>query len=844
MNPSGESIAARFVRVAAEHSERVAISTPEGDWTYAELERRSAEFAGLINERAGDATAPVALVMEHGAPLIAAILGVLRSGRMYVSLDPLFPQAGLVAMIQNAQPSLVVTDKVNAALARGLGADSGRVVEISEEIFSKSGASALPDVSATAGAWLMYTSGSTGTPKGVWQNHAGVMHHARVYADLIQLRPEDRLTLMTSTSLAASTTHLFTALLHGATLCPFHLRSQGVERLSRWLKAQRVNVYHSVPTVFRYLMRAGATEYLSQMRAVRLGGEPLLRGDVELFQQHCAADAKLINALSSTETGLFSAVVFEKKTIIAGWRIPVGRPMGNEEIALLDEAGKPVTQGAEGRIAVKSGHLAQGYWRRDELTSEVFKSAGDRRMFVTGDVGRFLPDGSLEHLGRMDRLVKIRGQRVDLAEVEVAIRANEGVQDVAVIAPEGGRQERRVTAYVVLHAGKAMEGNELRRALRVVLPTHMVPDEVVTLERLPQTPGGKLDLKALPSPPERKEEKIDRDKPMPRDGIEQKLATIWESILGLKDVGRRDDFFDLGGTSIQSAQLLARVEEIFNVTLSPSTLLEYGNIEALAELLAERAVIRTVSPLVRLRAAESGQPLFLIHPGRGDLAMYGQLVRQLPERTIYGVQAVGLQGEGQPMRSIPAMARRYVQEILAVDKTGPYHLAGTCMGGLIVFEMAQELRRLEKPLGIVALMNANHPGAKSEKRESLTESVRDFFRVMRWSVLFATGLARKAKWLPACRHFVQNMHSRARRNYRPGKYRGSITVIATTDMSDAKTDLRLRMIEHARRAQTISIEGNRASLFVEPNVSELAGHLQAGMAAAEVDANRASVAFA
>lgn len=841
--PAPASIPARFAQVASRHAKRIAISTPDTEWAYAELDQRSNVLARAIVNRTGSTSEPVALLMDHTPPLIAAILGVLKAGRIYVALDPAEPEAQLVARLNDSRARFLLTDRPNAARARSLASAPLHVEEIDDFMAAPSASVELCEVPLDAGAWLVYTSGSFGVPKGVWQSHRGVVHHADVYAELIHVSPDDRFSLLTSCALAASATPLFGALLSGATLCPFHVRSQGVERLRDWLHQQRITVYHSVPTVFRHLLRTpSANRCLGSLRFVRLGGEPVLRTDVESYRRHCPPGCRLMHALSSTETGLLSALIIDHQTTLPGRRVPVGRAVRGVALGLVDEDGKPITGDRPGRISARSAHLAQGYWLRPDSTAEAFRpDPGDprQRVFVSGDVGQFLPDGSLEHMGRVDQQVKIRGHRVELTEVEAALRATDLADEAAVMAHDYASGERRLVAYVVPRVGVDASPQACRRALRTSLPDHKVPDDFVVLARLPQTGGGKVDRQALlppfPSVPRA------HSRQSPRDWFEKQLAEIWEEALGVARVGRSDDFFDLGGTSVQSLQVLTRVEDIFNLTLPTSALVEHSTLEQLAAVLAGRAVSSSASPLVLLRPSPHGRPLFLVHGGRGDVAMFGQLARRLPNRPIYGLQAVGLDGGHWPLMSVRAMARRYLRDVLAKDPIGPWLLVGACMGGLTALQMAQLLSEQGRSVGLLGMVDTDHPAAGAALAPSvrrLADEMRDLLRIVRWSAAHAGGIGRTGRWLPAYRRFVYHMNVRARRTYRPVPYPGTITLFLASDAAYSGEDLRAKMSCCARETRTIAISGQKGRLFAQPAVNELARNLQ--ICLEEVERSRAS----
>jgi len=831
-NRTSESILERFAKMAARFPQRNAISEASGQaWTYAELDARSSAIAVQILERADHNSETVAILMPHGALLIAAILGILKAGKIYVALDANDPASRLQAMLTDAGAHILLTDETNRALAESLTTSRIAILEISENVFTTFSES-LPTVAPEAGAWLMYTSGSTGTPKGVWQNHRGLIHHAEVYCELIQLTPDDRLSLLTSCSLAASATAIFSALLSGAMLCPFHLRSQGVERLAVWLREQRITVLHCVPTVFRHLARTPELRgCFESVRMIRLGGEPVLRGDVEAFQKLCSRGASLMHAFSSTETGLVSALIIDQKTALQDLRIPAGRAVRDVEIVLSDANGGPVRAGEEGVISIRSAYLSQGYWRESEATDSAFQKVGSDsqvRIFHTSDHGRFRADGLLEHLGRGDQQVKIRGRRVDLSEVEAALRATDLFDDAAAAAPEDASGERRLVAYVVPRQDKNVTSQTFRNALRPLLPEALLPTDFVRMEKLPQTSGGKTDRAALPPLPAGKSVGF-RHETRPRRGIEKNLAMIWESVLGIAPIGRFDDFFDLGGTSLLSAQILSRVQERFGVALPPSALLEDSTIERLAARLSEQVIRPASGPLILLRASETGRPLFLVHSGRGDVAAYGQLARRINDRPVYGFQSVGLDGRNLPLISIQGMARRYLQEVIATDPTGPYLLGGSCMGAMVAFEMARQLVRAGRPVGFLALFDyfPRVPRGPIQRRvKAGTGLLRDSLRIMR--LYFRRKIRRRqsSETRDEIQHFVADMNREASRRYEPGFFPGTLTLFMTQETRFPDGDRRLTMTQHATDTRVIQISGERAGIFMPPAVDELAGHLR------------------
>ncbi|MDR3459029.1 MAG: AMP-binding protein [Verrucomicrobiae bacterium] len=834
---SSESITGRFADAVARFATHTAISAPAGKWTYAELDRFSSRIAADILERLGDASEPVALLLDHDAPLIAAILGALKANKIYVALDPGQTAEQLAVTLASSGATLLLADEANLTLANSLGSGQVNILPVTETFSSEAPHVILPEISAAAGAWLMFTSGSTNMPKGVWQNHEGIVHETEVYAELTGLTPADRVSLLAACGLSASGGTLFATLFTGATLCLFHVRSQGVERLADWLPQERITVFHTVPTIFRHLARvAEGKNPLATLRLIRLGGEPVLPGDVETFRRQCPDGCRFMQSLSSTETGMISTFTMDKATLLENGRVPAGRAVRGVEIFLADENGRPVKNGEEGKITIRSARLRQGYWRQPELTAKKFKpDASDPRLrvFSSNDLGKFLPDGLLEHLGRADDLVKIHGQRVDLSEVEAALAATGLFAESAAAVIEDAAGERRLVGYLVPRPGADVSAPSCRRALRSSLPEHMVPVEFITLSHLPQTPGGKIDRRALPAPPARLNPKPgDR----PRDRFEMKLAEIWQAVLRLRSIGMHDDFFELGGDSLRSVEVLVQIEEKFGVALTPSALAEHSTIAQLAAVVASHALARSSSPLITLRAAPAGRPLFLVHNGHGDVTTFARLARRLPGRPVYGLQSVGMDGSAWPLLSVPAMAKRYLEEIVKIDPTGPYLIAGTCMGGLIAFEMAAQLVRAGRPVAMVAVIVTPAPpytGGRSHWHELLLDPVRDWIRMLRWAARRLIQPKLPGHRLPAYRHFIAGMNSRAGRSYRPDIYPGKLTVFTTTDASGLKEDRRQLMGKYARAAQTIALSCPNRLILSPPAVDELAKHFCACLEAAE-----------
>lgn len=559
------SLTERFEAQARRFPGRVALASPRMTLTYAELDARANRIARGINDRCGEGQVGVALLFDHDAEVISAMLGALKAGTYYVALDPAYPRPRLERTLQDSEVRLVLTDRRNLALARAL---AGPLQVVDVEALDGSDR-ALPSRSGPGDlALLLYTSGSTGAPKGAVQNHENVLHDTMHYTNRGRFTHEDRFLLISSVSFGASVRTIYTALLNGASLHPFDVNAEGFPRLAQWMREQAITIYRSVPTVFRYFASTlTGKDQFPALRLLYLGGEPASWTDVELYRRHFGRRCVLVNRLGSTETLTYRSCFIDHGTPIADGPVPVGYPVPGKEVLIVDPDGCPVPPGEAGEIVVRSRYLSPGFWRQPERTRAAFTvdpADPDVRRYRTGDLGRLDTEGCLFHLGRIDFEVKIRGRRVETPGVETALRAVDGVHDAVVVAQRRGDHDSLV-AYIVPTTSRAPDASTLRRVLAGQLPDYMVPATYVVLDALPLLPSGKVDRRALPEPTaERPEQAV----PFlgPRNEMEAALAAIWAEVLGLDAIGVHDDFLDLGGDSLSATRIMARVTNQFQST--------------------------------------------------------------------------------------------------------------------------------------------------------------------------------------------------------------------------------------------------------------------------------------
>ena len=581
-----QSIPQRFEKIARKYPDRVAVQSDDHEFSYEKLNRIANRVARTLLARCDKKEEPIALLLETDAPLIAAILGVLKAGKIYVPLDSSLPQARIAYILNDAQAALLITNTQNLSLARGLAQNNMPLINLDELDRSLSTENPGISISPDTLTWILYTSGSTGRPKGVVQNHRNVLHFAKTYTNGLHICADDRLTLLFSGSANGAAHDTFSALLNGASLHPFNVKEKSPAAVANWLIQNRLTIYCSVPTVLRqFLETLTGEESFPNLRLIKLIGEPVSKRDVELYQRHFSSDCVFINRLGSTETGTIRWYFINKDTQIDGNIVPVGYPVDDNEILLLDDKGEEVEAEAVGEIAVKSRYLTPGYWHKPDLTSAVLLSTpGAERIYRTGDIGRMLPDGRLLCLGRKDSQVKIRGYRVEIAEIEIALINLGTVKAAVVVAREDGPDNRRLVAYVTAREQPPPTVTRLRRALAETLPEHMIPSSFVFLDVFPSAPNGKIDRKALPDPGNCRPA-LDTPYAAARTSIEERVAHIWADVLALDQVGVYDNFFDLGGNSVLAAQVVSRVLTTLEVELPIRSFFEEPTVAGVAKII-------------------------------------------------------------------------------------------------------------------------------------------------------------------------------------------------------------------------------------------------------------------
>jgi amino acid adenylation domain-containing protein len=808
--PRNTSIDELFENQAGQRPEAIAVEDEATCWTYRQLNQHSNQIAHRLREAGSEAESLVGICMERSVHAIAGMLAILKTGSAYVPIDPAYPVERRSLMLEGV-PLLLTTKKLAGELAHG----AARVICVDDESVLRASAENLPRLSnGESLAYVIYTSGSTGQPKGVAVMHRGVI---RLFSktNFLTIEGSDVVAQSLNICFDAAMQEIWGALLNGARLVIIDKEVMlSPRRFKRELEGRGITVLMPTRTLFN-LMAREAPGAFANLKYVAFGGEAADPLSVAAVLKH-GPPKHLLNAYGPTEASI-TATCMEVLNVPEGARsISIGRPISNTTVYLFDGHQNPVPIGVPGEIYVGGAGVARGYVGAPQLTAERFidnpfaKELG-ARLYKTGDLARWLPDGTLDLIGRADAQVKIRGFRIEPGEIEAVLKRHPGVRDAVVVLQGGASGEERLVAYVAGDQSQLNE-KELRDFLKTKLPNYMLPVAVVVLEKLPLNSNGKVDRQAFSEPLLTPGEKV---LVRARDGLEAQLIGIWENALGIQPIGVTDDFFEIGGHSLLAVRMLSEIERIFAKNLPLATLLQMPTIEKLAAALRQDDWKPTWSPLVEIKSRGSRPPFFAVHGGCGTVLFYSELVRWLgAEQPLYGLQAQGLDGSPIVHTSVEAIAKYYISEMCKIQPHGPYFFGGYSLGGVVAFEIAQQLHGAGEQVALIVLFETRNP-ARPARRYSFAERMRLRLRALEHSPPgaklryfaqrpwvkagdYMTGWQKNIERLvykvkrhnggpvPAeqRRVHVQMTHERAVAAYKPHAYPGRITLFRVQNPDD------------------------------------------------------------
>ena len=754
--PRKQTIAQLFEEQVARAPHSVAVNFGNQRLTYLQLDSQANQLARWLRRAGVGPDTLVGLCVERSLELIVALVAILKAGGTYVSLDPTYPPERLTFMLRDiAAPVLLTQQRLRtrveafAAEAAAEGNDGAAarrpiVLCLDSEWARVAGESddAPPcEITPDHVAYVSYTSGSTGQPKGVCVSHRGVVRLVK-NTDFARFGPDEVFLQFAPIAFDASTFEIWGALLNGGRLVVYPPGPSSLADLGDFIERNGISTLWLTAGLFHQMVEE-QLDRLQNVRQLLAGGDVLSPAHVARALERLPR-TQLINGYGPTENTTFTCCHRITVPPLPGRSVPIGRPIANTQVYILDHQLQPVPAGVPGELYAAGDGLALGYLNRPELTQEKFVpnpfvQANPRggvastpnsepqtpnraapqapRMYRTGDRARWLPDGSIEFLGRIDRQVKVRGFRVEPAEIESVLETHPTVKECAVIVREDSTGEKRLVAYIVPAKHPAPPTDTWRVHLAEKLPDYLVPSAFFPLDTLPLTTNGKLDVAALPV--------IDGARPdlqgqyiAPRDDVERQLAAIWENVLNVHPIGVHDQFFALGGHSLLAVRMVAQLEKTFGKKLPVAAIFQHRTVEQLAKLLRSPDVgYAPITSVVEIRGQGKQPRLYLVHGvGGGMFWGYANLSRHLgPDQPLYAFKSRGMDGLPE-WPTIEEMAGNYIADLRAHQPCGPYLLGGYCFGGIVAYEMARQLREQGEEVALLALINGSPPNTAYQKR--------------------------------------------------------------------------------------------------------------------------------
>jgi amino acid adenylation domain-containing protein len=744
--PQNSCIHSLFEEQVIKDSEAIALVFEGTELTYSELNTKSNQLANYLQSIGVGVETMVGLCVERSIEMVVATLGILKCGGAYVPLDPEYPQKRLEYMIKDTKtPILLIQnsllDRFPSDLAKVVSIDSILNVLINLPID-------CPTIESSANnlAYVMYTSGSTGQPKGIEITHRNVVRLVK-NTNYASFDKDEVFLQYAPISFDASTLEIWGPLLNGGKLVICSPGQMDPKELGAIIKENKVTTVWLAAALFHNIVEYNI-DCLSSVRQLLSGGDILSPNSVKKVIDKIS-DITLINGYGPTENTTFTCCYPMMKLSKMGSTVSIGRPISNTKVYILDRNLQPVPIGISGELYTSGDGVARGYLNQPELTLKSFIPNPflkdlNSKVYKTGDLARYLPDGNIEFLGRIDRQVKLRGYRIELGEIESVLSKHSRISQVILLIREDRPGDKRLVAYFVPQEDLHEFTAELRSYLKDKLPEYMIPQHFVKMESFPITANGKIDRDALPSPTNvntLSSKKIIE----PRSDIERKMVNIWKEVLGTNNISIDDNFFEIGGHSILAVVVFSKIHRVFGINLPLATLFKTPTVEELTEIIEKKAkdIYRNdILPvgedlewrhLVAIQPNGKRPPLFCMHAVGGNVLNYHVFIPVLGEdQPIYGLQSRGVDGMSKQYSDIESMAVHYIKEIRKIKECGPYYLCGASMGGNIALEVAQQLKKDNEEISFLALFDTPGPGFL-EPNESVIDNdftlgkVRSFF---------------------------------------------------------------------------------------------------------------------
>nr|ALT22083.1 nonribosomal peptide synthetase [Anabaena sp. XPORK15F] len=713
-----------FTEQAEKTPDAIAIKFANQELTYQELNQKVNQLANYLQKLGVKPETLVGICVERSLEMVIGLLGILKAGGAYLPIDPNYPIERIGYMLSDSNAQLLLTE---ISLLADFTEYQKTIVCLDQDwakINQESAENVISQVQPENLAYVIYTSGSTGKPKGVQIQHQGLVNFLTTMKKQPGIKKKDVFNAVTTICFDIAGLEIYLPLIVGAkvVITSREIATDGM-RLLQHIQDEKITIMQATPATWQMLITAGLNkETLKKNKINKIkmlcGGEALT---TQLANQLLETGGELWNLYGPTESTIWSMVnQIEKTDNVAV--ISIGKPIANTQIYILDSYLNPVPMGVTGELHIGGDGLARGYLNRPELTAERFIDSpfsANEKIYKTGDLARYLPDGNIEYLGRIDHQVKIRGFRIELGEIEAVINDYPQINQSVVIAKTDKLGNQNLVAYLLVKDG--FELQELKSCLKSKLPDYMIPTTFVVLETFPLTPNGKVDRKALPEP-EFNRENLQNNYQSPRTTSEVILCEIFSELLNIHPVGVHDNFFDLGGHSLLAVRLMAliqdRFQDRFKVNLPLAILFQSPTVEQLALLVDDHNIHISSPTLIPIQSKGNKPPLFFIPGAGGNVIYLHSLAQELgTEQPFYGLQPKGLNGEEELDNSVESMANNYIQAMKKVQPEGHYFIAGHSFGGYVAYEVGRQLKQQGEKIGCILEVDTLAPKEKKYSQE-------------------------------------------------------------------------------------------------------------------------------
>ncbi|VBB05118.1 phosphopantetheine attachment site [Lucifera butyrica] len=714
--PRDKTIPELFEEQAAQNPDRIAVTFGDRQLTYAELNRRANQLARALRRRGVTANTIVGLLLDRSPAMITGILGILKAGGAYLPIDPDYPPDRIAYMLADSGARLLIT-RPELSTAAGFAGD---LLDVDDPaLYQGDTANLTKENTARDLAYVIYTSGSTGKPKGNLTMHTNVVRVVK-NTNYITITGSDVLLQLSNYAFDGSVFDIYGALLNGARLVLIDKAAVlDMPRLARIIETEQVTVFFITTALFNTLVDVNL-ESLKQVRKILFGGEAASPRHVKKAFT-ALGKGRVVNMYGPTETTVFATYHEINGLADTEGNIPIGKPVANTRLYILDPEGRLQPVGVTGELCIAGDGLAQGYLNRPELTAEKFVTdpfVTGERMYRSGDLARWRPDGTVEFIGRMDHQIKLRGFRVELGEIEAELLKQPSVTEALVVAKQEASGYQYLCAYIV--AEKEVAAARLKEELQQSLPDYMIPASVMQLAKMPLTPNGKIDRKALPEPAGGI--RTGAEYVAPRNEAEARMAQVWQEVLAVEKVGIEDNFFELGGHSLKVIALVAGISEKMGMTIPYEQIFKTPTVKQIVQYAATAASVKQVFNNYTVFKARdcSRRNLFFFPPAVPLGLIYRHLADELDDCTLYCFNLAA--GEDK--------VQEYVNDITGIQPRGPYILAGYSAGGVLTFEVARELERQGYAVAGILLIDCQYAKIPDESIGLLMERVDRFLEDM------------------------------------------------------------------------------------------------------------------